>query len=286
MHRRSDGTPRTLAPHDVHEVHEVHASPLLRIAGLQMRYATRRRARDAATHIHALDGVTLDIARGEFVAVVGPSGCGKTTLLKILAGLIGGFEGEVALDGCAITKPSPEIGVVFQEPTLLPWRTVLDNVLFPVELVDLDRSAYAERALALMAKVGLEGFEHQYPKELSGGMRQRAGICRALVRDPALLLMDEPFGALDAMTRELLNVELQRIWLGSGKTVVFVTHSIPEAVFLADRVVMLSPRPGRIADVATIDLPRPRKLADMASAHAGRLLARIRAHFEHGSAID
>ena len=261
------------------------AAPLLRIAGLHMRYPARQRAR-AEAGIQALDGMTLDIARGEFVALVGPSGCGKTTLLKILAGLIGGYEGRVALDGQAVTRPGLGVGVVFQEPTLLHWRTILDNVLLPVELSRLDRGRHVERAMALMATVGLGGFEHKYPKELSGGMQQRAGICRALVRDPALLLMDEPFGALDAMTRELLNIELQRIWQGSGKTVVFVTHSIAEAVFLADRVVVLSPRPGRIAEIVEIDLPRPRRLGDMTHEHAGRLLAHIRRHFSRNGAID
>jgi NitT/TauT family transport system ATP-binding protein len=261
------------------------AAPLLRIAGLHMRYPSRQRTRGEAD-LHALDGITLDIARGEFVALAGPSGCGKTTLLKILAGLIGNYEGQVALDGRPITEPGKGIGVVFQEPTLLPWRTILDNVLLPVELARLDRGRYTERAMALMAKVGLGGFEHRHPRQLSGGMQQRAGICRALVRDPALLLMDEPFGALDAMTREFLNVELQRIWLGSGKTVVFVTHSIPEAVFLADRVVVMSPRPGRIAENVAVDLPRPRRLADMAHEHAGRLMEHIRRHFSAGGRIE
>ncbi|MEY2687239.1 MAG: hypothetical protein RL375_1437 [Pseudomonadota bacterium] len=260
-------------------------APLLSIDGLQLRYPPRRGAH-RETGIHALDDITLDIARGEFVALVGPSGCGKTTLLKILAGLMNGYDGGLTLDGQPITKPRLDVGVVFQEPTLLPWRTILDNVLLPVELANLDRRAHTERAMALMATVGLGGFEHKYPRELSGGMRQRAGICRALVRDPQLLLMDEPFGALDAMTREFLNVELQRIWLGSGKTVVFVTHSIPEAVYLADRVVVMSPRPGRIAEVVDVDLPRPRRLADMAHERAGALLTRIRGHFAHSSVID
>jgi len=259
--------------------------PLLHVGSLQMQYPARRRGRsDAPTH--ALDDVRLDIAPGEFVALLGPSGCGKTTLLKILAGLIDGYQGEAWLEGRPITGPSLDVGVVFQEPTLLPWRTILDNVLLPAELVRMDLTAATERAMALMAKVGLSGFEHKYPKELSGGMRQRAGICRALVRDPQVLLMDEPFGALDAMTREFLNIELQRLWLGSGKTVVFVTHSIPEAVFLADRVVVMTPRPGRIAEVIPIDLPRPRRLADMAQARAGELLAHIRRHFSHEGAGD
>jgi NitT/TauT family transport system ATP-binding protein len=263
---------------------ETAAAPLLRMAGLAMHYHSRQTGTT-----QALDGVTLDVAHGEFVAVVGPSGCGKTTLLKILAGLVGGYEGQASLGGLAIAKPAIEVGVVFQEPTLLPWRTVLQNVMLPVELVDLDRRVHTERAMALMKTVGLAGFEQKYPKELSGGMRQRAGICRALVRDPQVLLMDEPFGALDAMTREFLNVELQRIWLGEGgarrKTIVFVTHSIPEAVFLADRVVVMSPRPGRITEVVPVDLPRPRRLADMTSPHAGGILARIRRHFNHGGSI-
>ncbi len=273
----------------MHPSPQAAGAPLLRVAGLDMRYTTRQ---GAVTH--ALDAIDLDIAQGEFVAVVGPSGCGKTTLLKILAGLVGGYQGQVALAGEPIRKPSVHVGVVFQEPTLLPWRTVLANVMLPVELVDLDRRAYAERALALMKTVGLAGFEHKYPRELSGGMRQRAGICRALVRDPQMLLMDEPFGALDAMTREFLNVELQRIWLGEAsataaatrKTIVFITHSIPEAVFLADRVVVMSPRPGRIADIVPVDLPRPRRLADLADPHAGTLLARIRGHFNQGGRIE
>ena len=261
------------------------AAPLLRVSALDMRYRSRR-----SGLLHALDGISLDIAPGEFVALVGPSGCGKTTLLKLMAGLQGGFEGDITLGGRPVTRPSAEVGVVFQEPTLLPWRTVLQNIMLPVELARQDPRAHTDRAMALMKTVGLAGFEHKYPKELSGGMRQRAGICRALVRDPRVLLMDEPFGALDAMTREFLNVELQRIWLGDGgaarETIVFVTHSIPEAVFLSDRVVVMSPRPGRVAEIVPVDLPRPRKLSDMADAHAGRLLARIRCHFNLGGSIE
>jgi NitT/TauT family transport system ATP-binding protein len=261
------------------------AAPLLRVSALDMRYRSRR-----SGLLHALDGISLDIAPGEFVSLVGPSGCGKTTLLKLMAGLQGGFEGLITLGGRPVTRPSAEVGVVFQEPTLLPWRTVLQNIMLPVELARQDPRAHTERALALDEDRGLAGFEHKYPKELSGGMRQRAGICRALVRDPRVLLMDEPFGALDAMTREFLNVELQRIWLGDGgaarKTIVFVTHSIPEAVFLSDRVVVMSPRPGRVAEIVPVDLPRPRKLSDMADAQAGQLLARIRRHFNLGGSIE
>lgn len=255
------------------------STPLIRINGLTKQYHTR--TGDVTV---ALDKVHLDIVDGEFIALVGPSGCGKTTLLKILAGLEGRFGGEARLGDKAIIKPAPEVGVVFQEPTLLPWRTILQNILLPVELMRLDRKTYTERALGLMEMIGLKGFENKYPRELSGGMRQRAGICRALVRDPKVLLMDEPFGALDAMTREFLNTELQRIWLQSGKTVIFVTHSIPEAVFLADRVVVMSPRPGRISEVIPVTLPRERKLSDLSL--AGDVLARIRSHFNDSSMID
>ncbi len=254
---------------------------LIRIRGLTKCYGTKR----GETTV-ALSDVNLDIADGEFVALVGPSGCGKTTLLQILAGLEGDFEGEAELNGKSITGPLPEIGFVFQEPTLLPWRTILENILLPVELVKLDKKKYHDRALGLMEMTGLKGFENKFPHELSGGMRQRAGICRALVRDPKVLLMDEPFGALDAMTREFLNEELQRIWLESRKTVIFVTHSIPEAVFLADRVIVMSPRPGRISEIIDVDLPRVRQLADMAHEQAGEILAHIRSHFRNSSMMD
>lgn len=252
-------------------------SPLIQIRRLSKSYNTEEGDVTAALSL-----VDLDIHAGEFVALVGPSGCGKTTLLKVLAGLVGGFRGDVLLDKQPVTKPSSDVGVVFQEPTLLPWRTILENILLPIELVKLDMKTYRERALDLMAMAGLAGFENKYPKELSGGMRQRAGICRALVRDPKVLLMDEPFGSLDAMTREFLNEELQRIWMSSGKTILFVTHSISEAIFLADKVVVMSPRPGRISDIIPIDLARPRLLQDMAHENVGDLQARIRSHFTNG----
>ena len=231
-------------------------TPLIQISGLTKQYYTR-----TGDITVALDHIHLDVVEGEFIALVGPSGCGKTTLLKILAGLEGRFEGEARLGDVAIIRPSSEVGVVFQEPTLLPWRTILDNVLLPVELKHLDRKIYTQRARELMEMIGLKGFENKYPRELSGGMRQRAGICRALVRDPKVLLMDEPFGALDAMTREFLNAELQRIWLKSGKTIIFVTHSIPEAVFLADRIVLLGSHPGRMISISQVPFERPRKLS-------------------------
>ncbi|MFG2556116.1 ABC transporter ATP-binding protein [Streptomyces sp. NPDC048581] len=234
---------------------------------------------------HALTDIALTVRRGEFVSVVGPSGCGKTTLLKILGGIVPGSEGTVRVAGREVTGPLPEVGMVFQAATLLPWRTIVQNVMVPVELQRLDARVYRERAERLLALVGLDGFEDRYPHELSGGMQQRAGICRALVHDPAVLLMDEPFGALDTLTREHMNVELLRIWRESGQTVVLVTHSIPEAVFLSDRVVVLSPRPGRVAEIVDIDLPRPRALSVMTSPRAGVEVERIRVHFDAGAAL-
>src|SRR5690554_183840 len=248
------------------------STALIETQGLTKVYRPRR-----STPTVALDNIELTVDEGEFVALVGPSGCGKTTLLKILAGLVPSYDGKASLGGHQVTGPTADVGVVFQQPTLLPWRTILQNIMVPIEVQGLDRKKGLERAHSLMETVGLGGFGDKYPKELSGGMQQRAGICRALVHDPRVLLMDEPFGALDAMTREFMNEELQRIWLDSGKTVVFVTHSIPEAVFLADRVVVMTPRPGRIAEIVDIDIPRSRSLADMASEEAGRSLARIRA---------
>ena len=209
--------------------------------------------------IEALRDLSFEVAAGEFVSVVGPSGCGKSTLLKIIAGILPA-SGEVALDGQVVSGPSTRIGVVFQAPVLLPWRTILDNVLLPIDVRRFGRRGYAERALGLLKLVGLEGFERRHPHELSGGMQQRVAICRALITDPALLVMDEPFGALDALTREAMNLELLRIWDASRKTVFFITHSIPEAVFLSDRVIVMTPRPGAIDEIVPIDLPRPRGL--------------------------
>lgn len=253
----------------------------IEVTGLHKTY---RPSRSEPTH--ALSDVGFTVRRGEFVSVVGPSGCGKTTLLKILAGLVPGSRGAVRVAGRDVTGPLPEVGMVFQAATLLPWRTVVQNVMIPVEVRGLDARVHRERAERLLAMAGLHGFEEKYPHELSGGMQQRAGICRALVHDPAVLLMDEPFGALDAMTREYLNVELLRIWRESGQSVVFVTHSIPEAVFLSDRVVVLSPRPGRVAEIVDIGLERPRAISTMASDRAGIHVERIRRHFDATSVID
>ena len=231
---------------------------MFRIDSASKTYATRK-----GGDVTALADVTLDIAADEFVTLVGPSGCGKTTLLKMLAGLIPASTGTLTLDDHAIRGPSRHVGLVFQAPVLMPWRSVLDNVLLPVEILRLDRTRYLARAHDLLKLVGLEGFERQFQRELSGGMQQRVAICRALIADPRVLLMDEPFGALDALTREVLSFELLRIWEADKKAVVFVTHSIAEAVLLADRVVVMTPRPGRVADVLDVDLPRPRT-SDMA----------------------
>jgi len=218
----------------------------------------------------AVDRVDLDIQAGEFVSIVGPSGCGKSTIMSMIAGLLQPTRGTVSIGGQVVSKPFTDVGIVFQRDLLLDWRNVLGNVLVQFEMRGLPCAPHRERARALIASVGLAGFETNYPWQLSGGMRQRVSICRALVHEPPLLLMDEPFGALDALTREQLQVDLQDIWQRSRKTVVFITHSISEAVFLSDRVVVMTPRPGRIREILPIDLPRPRNLAVRDSSEFGR----------------
>ncbi len=233
--------------------------------------------------VPALDGIDATIGAGEFVSLVGPSGCGKSTLLLVVAGLVPATTGAVTVFGTPIAGPYTDVGIVFQNPVLLEWRNVLDNVLLQAEVRKLDLAACRQRARELLGAVGLTGFEDKHPRELSGGMRQRVAICRALLHDPPLLLMDEPFGALDALTREQIRIDIERIWLRSKKTVLFVTHSIAEAVQLSDRVLVMSPRPGRIDRVVTIDLPRPRRLAVRDSAAFGALVGEITAVFkEHG----
>jgi NitT/TauT family transport system ATP-binding protein len=209
----------------------------------------------------ALQDLSFEIHDGEFICLVGPSGCGKSTLLKILGGLLKRTSGSARIGDRSLDGPGPDIGFVFQAPTLLPWRTILENVLLPTEIRRLPLAPFREKAMELLAMVGLAGFENRYSSELSGGMQQRAAIVRALVQDPPVLLMDEPFGALDALTREQMNIEVLKIWSRTRKTVVFVTHSIAEAVFLADRVFVMTPRPGKIDEIINIDLPRPRELA-------------------------
>lgn len=253
----------------------------INVAALHKIYNTR-----GGGKTHALADINFTVKKGEFISIVGPSGCGKTTLLNVLAGLISKTEGSASVSGHEVTKPLPEIGMVFQAPTLLPWRTILENVMVPVEVQKLDKKMYLEKAKELLKLAGLDGFEDKFPNELSGGMQQRAGICRALVHSPSVLLMDEPFGALDAMTREYMNLELLRIWKESNQTIALVTHSITEAVFLSDRVIVMSPRPGRIAEIITIDLPRPRTLDMMNSDAAGFFVKKIRQYFNAANVIE
>jgi NitT/TauT family transport system ATP-binding protein len=248
------------------------AEPLIRIENVGMTYQA------ASGPVEALRGITMQVNQGEFVSLVGPSGCGKSTLLRCIAGLRQVTAGRILVDGVPVVQPIPQVGMVFQAPILLKWRTVLDNVLLPAELSGLRPSDYRDRAHELLKLVGLADFAKKRPGELSGGMQQRASLCRALVLDPPILLMDEPFGALDAMTRDEMNLELLRIWGESAthhgavrKTVVFVTHSIPEACFLSDRVVVMSPRPGRVAAVQSVNLPRPRSVATRVSPELGRM---------------
>ena len=233
----------------------------------------------------ALQAVDFRVARGEFVTVVGPSGCGKSTLLRILAGLEHATSGNVELGGREHTGPSRDIGVVFQAPVLLPWRNILDNVLVPAQIQGRDRKLARERALHYLDLVGLSAFATKYPNELSGGMQQRVGIARALVNDPMLLLMDEPFGALDAMTRESMNVELLKLRERTGATIMLVTHSIPEAVFLGDRVIVMSPRPGRVTQVIEVDLPA-RTLGVINTERFGAYVSGIRANLNASGGLD
>ena len=241
----------------VRRVHAVQtgASPLIAASSVGKTYSTA-----SGEKVLALEDLNVSIAHGEFVSLVGPSGCGKSTFLRILAGLEPASGGRLSIAGHAVSGPSPDVGVVFQSATLLPWLTVAQNTSLPLR-VGPARGRAPTGVQALLEMAGLKGFENKYPYELSGGMQQRAAICRALARDPKILLMDEPFGALDALTRERLNVELQRIWQASGKTVLLITHSIAESVFLSDRVLVMSPRPGRILADFAVTLPRPRDFA-------------------------
>ncbi len=235
------------------------------------------RGRDGAS-VEALGEVSLRAAPGEFVAIVGASGCGKSTLLRLVAGLVTATSGSVSLDGEAVTEPRADTAMVFQAPTLLPWADVVRNVTFPLRLMGKATPDIEARARALLATAGLEGFERRLPRELSGGMQQRVAICRALLQDPRVLLMDEPFGALDALTREEMSLELLRLWAARRMAVLFVTHSISEAVLLADRVVVMSPRPGRVVDVIEVGLERPRSFDQEGSAEFQRCARRIRDH--------
>jgi NitT/TauT family transport system ATP-binding protein len=245
----------------------------LSVEGVSLVYPTSRGP------LTALQQLSFGVAPGEFVSVLGPSGCGKSTLLKLVTGLLRPAEGRLALAGRTIDGPRADVGIVFQQPTLLPWKRVIDNVLVPIRARGGSVAEHHDKAMSLLELVGLSAFARHYPQELSGGMQQRVGIARALLAEPNLLLMDEPFAALDAMTRESMMDELLHIWQRSGKTVLFITHSIPEAVYLSDRVLVMSPRPGRIVDSVRIDLPRPRSVETMAAARFGELCNELRARF-------
>ena len=227
---------------------------MIRLSGVSRSFAGR------SGTVAALRDIHLEVGDGEFVAVVGRSGCGKSTMLRLIAGLLPASAGEITVSGERVTAPRRDIAMMFQRPALLPWRTVLDNVLLPVQIYGWRKSAHRRRALDLLELAGLGEFEKRMPYELSGGMQQRVALCRALIANPRVMLMDEPFSALDALTREELSVELQKIHMENNATIVFVTHSIDEAVLLADRVVVLSPRPGRIREILDIKIPRPRTL--------------------------
>jgi NitT/TauT family transport system ATP-binding protein len=249
----------------------------LSIRDLYLTYSTNRGP------LKVLTGLTLDVGPREFISVLGPSGCGKSTLLRLVSGLLPPSAGKIELDGVAVRSPRSDVGMVFQQPTLLPWKTVHSNIMMPVRAMGRDPRIYATRAEALIKLVGLEGFGRAYPHELSGGMQQRVAVARGFINDPSLLLMDEPFAALDAMTRENMMVELQRIWIESHKSVLFITHSIPEAVFLSDRIVVLSSRPGQVIEIVDVDIPRPRAMDVMASPRFSELANHLRHLFNESS---
>jgi NitT/TauT family transport system ATP-binding protein len=253
---------------------EPTGSPLIVVDALTKQYVSR------SGPILALDNVKFTVATGEFLSVIGPSGCGKSTLLMIVAGLTTASGGTVVIGERRVEGPYTDLGIVFQEDVLLDWRTVLQNTLLQADIRGTRTHAAEARARELLAMVGLAGFEAKYPHELSGGMRQRVSICRALLHDPPLLLMDEPFGALDALTRDQMNLDLLRFWEKLHMTVLFVTHSISEAVFLSDRVIVMSPRPGKIEDIIPIDLPRPRRLTMRDSSEFTGYARAVRSVFE------
>lgn len=236
---------------------------MIRIERVSKTFETR-----SGPPLTALEEIELDVQDGEFISIVGRSGCGKSTLLRLIAGLVPVSAGRITIAGQEVRGPRREVGLMFQQPALMPWRTVMENILFPVEILGLERRASLEKAHSLVSLVGLEGFEEHRPWELSGGMQQRVALCRALIHEPRVLLMDEPFAALDALTREELSLELQRIWSDRRTTVVFVTHSIPEAAILSDRVVVMTPRPGRVSRVVEVPVPRPRTFGEELHAEA------------------
>jgi NitT/TauT family transport system ATP-binding protein len=254
--------------------------PLIRVRGAAKVY------RAAEGDIESLRPLDFDIRDTEFLSVVGPSGCGKSTLLKLIGGLLPVSSGTIEVGGRVVDGPPAGIGIVFQSHVLLAWRTVLENIMLQIEVRRMPRAAGLQQARTLIDMVGLTGFENKYPWQLSGGMQQRASICRALVHNPAILLMDEPFGALDAMTREKMNLELQRIWAAAKKTILLITHSIPESIFLSDRVLVMTERPGAIAAIYDIPLPRPRTLDMMGTPEFASIARKIRGHFYAQGTLD
>lgn len=246
--------------------------PAIEISSLTKRYGLK----DEGTL--ALRDLSLRVDSHEFVCIVGPSGCGKSTLLKLITGMERPTEGSVRRFGEEVREPSPKIGMVFQQPVLMKWRTVLENVLFPIDALGLKRKDYMAQAHHLLGLAGLSDFKDKWPRQLSGGMQQRAALCRALIHDPPCLLMDEPFGALDALTRDQMNIELLKIWSETKKATLLITHSVAEAVFLADRVLVFSARPGTVLEEIKINLPRPRSTAMRSSPEFGR-------HVEHISGL-
>jgi NitT/TauT family transport system ATP-binding protein len=258
---------------------EAASAALLEVRAVSKVYPTR-----SGDPVRALDEVSFSLRDGEFVSVVGPSGCGKSTLLKLICGLYPPSTGDVRYRTECVRRPQRGMGIVFQTPVLLPWLTVLQNVILPTRILRLDRAAAEARARSLLALVGLSDFATKYPNELSGGMQQRVGIIRSLIHDPGVLLMDEPFGALDALTRERMNLELQRIWMTNRKTVFFITHSILESVFLSDRVIVMSDRPGRIIKTLSVPFKRPRQVDLTTSPEFGAMVSEIRALL--GAALD
>jgi len=255
------------------------SEPVISLQNVDLIYAGR------TLPVKAIENVSFSAADGEFVSIVGPSGCGKSTLLKIVSGLLPQSAGSVRVNGQAVKGPQPSVGIVFQSPLLMPWRNILDNVLLQMDMRGLPRTQHRQEARNLLAMVGLSNFEQAYPYQLSGGMQQRVGICRALVHKPQLLIMDEPFGALDAMTREQMMVELQRIWMERKTTVLFITHSLSEAIFLSDRVLVMGPRPGHVVGEFPIDIPRPRRIKEERSPLFADLADRVRGCLEASGAI-
>jgi NitT/TauT family transport system ATP-binding protein len=251
--------------------------PLLHIRNLSASF------RGYLGDLSALDDVSFEVARGEFVCLIGPSGCGKSTLLRIAAGLLAPSRGEILLEGQVLRTPQKRVGLVFQQPALLPWRTVRDNIALPLEMLRLSPADIQTQTADLLTLVGLVGFEQEYPIHLSGGMAQRTALARALAQNPEVLLLDEPFGALDALTRERMAAELLRIWERDKRTVLMVTHSVEEAALLADRVVVLSKRPGHVVEIVEVPLPRPRSPALLAAPELQRIAGHLREALSEGN---